>query len=102
MITADNVLEAALAEVFAGQAPGHRMSFAEIAQAWTGTGLRLADLRDAIREAVEQRHLRSCEVSVGLTFELTSNGRQRYDGRRSRGESPAQWLSDHRGALVPG
>ena len=102
MIIAENVLEAALAQVFSGQACGHRMSFAEIAQAWGDTGLRLSDLRDAIREAVEQHHLRSFAADSGLVFELTGSGQQRYAGRRERGESAAQWLGERRQGLVTG
>lgn len=101
MIIADNVLEAALAQVFAGQAAGHRMSFAAIADAWGGTGLRLSDLRDAIREAVDQHHLSSRETADGLAFELTAGGRDRYD-RHARDDSPAQWLRQHRRLATTG
>lgn len=102
MIIAENVLESALAQVFSGQMPGRRMSFHEIAQAWGRIGLRLSDLRDAIRAAVDQHDLRSCSGSSELTLELTPSGYQRYSSLRSRDDSATQWLQQHRQLLPAG
>ena len=100
MIIAEHVLEAALAQIFAGRAAGERLSFAEIAAAWSNTGLRLSDLRDAIRAAVDQHDLRSHGESEGLIFELSRGGHMRYERALQRYETPAHWLREHRQAAT--
>jgi hypothetical protein len=82
MMIPESLLEQALAQVFAGKAGGDGMSFYEITQEWTRLGLRLADLRDAVRETVDRRFLKVQDQQGILVFELTAAGHARFHGCR--------------------
>jgi hypothetical protein len=92
MMIPENILAQALAQVFEGRPVGARMGFTEITQAWHNLGLRLGDLRDAIREMVERHCLTVQEDQGDLVFELTALGCRRFDGCRDTVPSPQDWL----------
>jgi hypothetical protein len=74
MMIPESLLEQALALVFDGKAAGERLSFYDMTQQWNRLGLRLADLRDAVRETVDRHFLRVQDQQGMLVFELTAAG----------------------------
>jgi len=79
MISSENVLEQALAQVFDGKSAGEKLSLAEISTVWHAVGLRNTDMRDAIREMVESHCLETQSHHGGLEFVLTHRGEQRFN-----------------------
>lgn len=98
MQVSENILEQALAQVFDAKPAGASMTLAEIAAYWTQLGLRKSDLRDAIREMVEDHCLISYSHLDSLAFELTEHGAKRFDICRHHKSSLQDWLKEHQTA----
>jgi|GEM_PF-6159676 len=92
MMIAENVLEQALAQVFDGKSAGEKLSLAEISTVWGTVGLRSADMRDAIREMVENHCLETQSHHGGLEFVLTRYGAQRFSSCRPHAVASQDWL----------
>ena len=54
--------------------PGELVLFSEMEQVWAHTGLRLSDLRDAVRVLMEDGVLQPGERGNALAFSLTAEG----------------------------
>jgi hypothetical protein len=92
MMIPESLLEQALALVFDGKAAGERLSFYDMTQQWNRLGLRLADLRDAVRETVDRHFLRVQDQQGMLVFELTAAGQARFHKCRNDAGGLQQWL----------
>lgn len=79
MFTPSTVLQSAFARVVArtGAAPGAPVGFSAMAREWSGLGMSMDDLRDAIRELIENRYARACATVDGLAIEPTAEGLRR-------------------------
>jgi hypothetical protein len=93
MLISEDILELALAWIFDGNDPGSRLEYPDIANAWQRSGLRLADLRDAIREALDRRDLSAQHHHGTLAFELTPTGSRRFNKCRANGLGSNPWIS---------
>lgn len=73
MLISSNTLRLALLRIFenAGARAGDNLLFRDIATAWTRTGLRNSDLRDAVNEMIESGGLCSGDCDGALGFSLT-------------------------------
>lgn len=71
-----STLATALASVWqrTGAEAGIPVSFVTLAREWSDAGLRLSDLRDAVRELIEKGHARARERQGHLAVELTQAG----------------------------
>jgi hypothetical protein len=78
VLTAENVFEQALAQVFNGKPAGASMALEDIAIAWNNVGLRKSDLRDALKEMVECECLIVQNDLGNLSFALTERGAIRF------------------------
>lgn len=84
MIVSSTALEAAFLKAWArtGAEPGVPVSFTTLAQEWRNTGLRMSDLRDAVREMIEKGHAlardRQGHLALELTHELPHNENSRH------------------------
>ena len=79
MLVSTSRLEAALVDVVqrAGMASGVPIRFTTIAQEWSRIGMRMSDLRDAIRELIERRYATAFEKDGQLAFTVTPSGLRR-------------------------
>jgi hypothetical protein len=79
MLISSTTLRIALLRIFnnAGADADDGLAFYDIATAWTSTGLRNSDLRDAVNEMVECGDLRTGEREGALCFSLTAEARRR-------------------------
>ena len=73
MHVSSHILRLALLRIFAeaGVRAGNCLSFVEIGERWTNSGLRAADLRNATRDLVESGDLISLERNSALVFALS-------------------------------
>lgn len=79
MFVSSRVLELAVANLLQelGVQASQPFAFGLLSQRWPRTGLRAADLRDAINELIEQRLLRVVGELSELSFALTASGAKR-------------------------
>ena len=71
-----STLRLALFEIFAdaGATADSSLTFDDIENAWSLTGLRMSDLRDAIHEMIDSRDLHATRLHGNLGFALTPQG----------------------------
>lgn len=98
MIIPDGTLELAMARLFAGidARPGRPVLFSRIAEEWEKSGLRFADLRDAIRVLVDKRYLKALDEGGRLGFELTAAGHNGLAKLEASASEAQSWLSQMR------
>lgn len=78
MMVTSAALESAFHKVWqrTGAEPGVAVSFTTLAQEWVGTGMRMSDLRDAVRESIEKGYAQLRDRQGHLAVELTESGWQ--------------------------
>lgn len=79
MIIPTSTLQSAIRRVFkhTDAVPGVPVQFSALTQEWARLGMRACDLRDVMRELVDQGYAETLQRSGTLAFELTPVGYDR-------------------------